>query len=586
MAFRDDERAQSVVIGSLLIFAILIISFSSYQAFVVPQENRGVEIDHFQETEDSFSEFRNNIVNAVGTDESRSTSLRLGTRYPTRAIALNPPPAAGRLETTGAGEVEVTGAGTVGDVCRADGGTPTTRSLVYTPSYNEYDEPKGIGYESRVVSREFRGGSVYDQRLVRSTNGADQISLSLLTGEVSENGVESYVLEVNGSNRYSTTITNPTITIPSRFNATQWDGDILEGRSDIDATDVNGGDRVELDFDGGDYTVTCAVFGLDSAPAFTPPDSGGGGGGNDVGTGGTERWDTGTTSRRISTQGGVWTGIGVVDSVVLSNPRLSPIKASGDPVAGERYLRLAVTVGDPPSGDRRFVFVIPQASSGFAFTWDQSDRRFEFSGNKKIRIYEEDAATDDAPQSVFDNELKTSVVNDWYLNDTDLNLLDPGSYEGIDQDGGETLKTIRNYLNNTGQEAFINDAEGRVNLTIEDRGISPDRSSEFQNVEVEASDVNGQNANSVTVTYSTTDDSGVNEIQFDAFKNDANGKRLAEDSAGPADSPYTVDLNEQVNTLRDDIYVRVTLVPNSGTDQVCTGTITTTVESVTLDCRM
>ena len=583
MSLWVDRRGQSVVIGSLLIFTFLIIAFSSYQAFVVPSQNQQIEAEHFQETEDGFSELRSSIVNAVGTDSSRSTSLRLGTRYPTRAIALNPPPAAGRLETTGGGNVDFD---TSQNVCRGDSGPVTTRSLVYTPSYNEYGEPRAIGYESRLVSREFRGGSVYDQRLVRSASG-DQISLYLLTGEVSENGVGSYTLEVNGSNRYSTTITDPTITIPSRFNATQWEEDILADRSDVTATDV--GDRVELDFDGGDYDISCAVVGLDSDPAFTPPSSsggggGGGGGGNNIGTGGTESWDTGNTSRRISTQGGVWTGIGDVDSVVLSNPRLSPIKASGDPVAGERYLRLAVTVGDPPNGDRRFVFVIPEASNGIKFTWDQSDRRFELSGNRKVRIYEEDANTDDAPQSVFDYELKTSVVNDWYLNGTDLNLLDPASYDGIDQDGEDTLNTIRNYLNNAGQEAFITDAEGRVNLTIEDRGVSPDRSSEFQNVEAEASDVNGVNANSVTFTYSTTDDSGVNEIQFEVFKNNASGKRLAEDSADPTDSPYKVDLDEQVNTVQNDIYVRVTLVPNSGADQVCTGTIITQVMPVTLDC--
>ena len=68
-----DARGQSVVIGSLLIFTVLILAFSGYQAFAVPDQNAEVEIDHFQENEDRFSEFRSNIVIAVGTEETRST---------------------------------------------------------------------------------------------------------------------------------------------------------------------------------------------------------------------------------------------------------------------------------------------------------------------------------------------------------------------------------------------------------------------------------------------------------------------------------------------------------------------------------
>ncbi len=259
-----------MVIGSLLIFTILILAFSGYQAFAVPDQNAQVEAEHFQTVEDQFSRLQGDAVNAVDSTDVRSTSITLGTRYPSRAFALNPPPAAGRLETTAAGDVEFA---TGESVCRAGGATATTRSLVYTPGYGEFAEPRAVGYESRVLSREFEGGTRYDQRLVRSTGGADEISLFLLTGAVSENGVDSYSLELNGSNRHTTTLTNPQVTLPSRFEAATWENEILGGRSDVTATDV--GDRVELSFDGGDYRVSCAVVGLDGTPAFTPPSDGG-----------------------------------------------------------------------------------------------------------------------------------------------------------------------------------------------------------------------------------------------------------------------------------------------------------------------
>jgi len=119
----------------------------------------------------------------------RSTSFRLGARYPIRLVTLNPPPAAGRLDTTDSVEVEFTT--TTDDVCRAGGGTPTARSLVYRPNYNEFEEPDAVSYEARLLSREFESGGCFGQWLVRSSSGNDKINLFLLTGDVSANGLDT-----------------------------------------------------------------------------------------------------------------------------------------------------------------------------------------------------------------------------------------------------------------------------------------------------------------------------------------------------------------------------------------------------------
>jgi hypothetical protein len=92
----------------------------------------------------------------------------------------------------------------------------------------------------------------------------------LLTGEVSENGIGASNIEIDATNRYSTTVENATITLPSRFSANDWNNDILADRSDVTVTN-NGTNQVDLDFTGGDYTVSCAVAGLNSEPEFSPP---------------------------------------------------------------------------------------------------------------------------------------------------------------------------------------------------------------------------------------------------------------------------------------------------------------------------
>ena len=37
-----DERGQAIQIGAVLLFGLLIISFASYQAFVVPNQNKQI----------------------------------------------------------------------------------------------------------------------------------------------------------------------------------------------------------------------------------------------------------------------------------------------------------------------------------------------------------------------------------------------------------------------------------------------------------------------------------------------------------------------------------------------------------------
>lgn len=281
MIFRPDERAQSTLVGFIVLFGILVIAFSSYQAVVVPNQNAEVEFNHFQDIQDDFSEFRSAVINSVGEDDDRSVSFKLGEQYPARLIALNPPPISGQLATTPARPVTVESGGDdrTADVCGTD--DATSRSLVYRPNYNEFRSPEAVSYENTFVSREFTDGSVYDaQRLVRERDGSpDRIDLLLLNGSVSRASQDSYSVEINSSGRGSAEVEDPVVTIPSRFDADTWENEILSDVNNINAITQPEPGLIEIEFDPGTYRVSCAVAGLDSAPEFEPPDTGGDGDG-------------------------------------------------------------------------------------------------------------------------------------------------------------------------------------------------------------------------------------------------------------------------------------------------------------------
>lgn len=281
MTFADDERGQPVVIGALLIFTILILAFAGYQAFVVPNQNAEVEFNHFQDVQSDFSELRSTTINSVGSNEERSASLTLGTQYPARLFALNPSPVSGQLSTTPPRQVTVDGdSGIVtGEICGST--DATSRSLVYTPNYNEFRSPQAVSFENTFVSREFRDANRYgDQRLVQQrSDGPDRIDLLLLNGSISRGGQTAFSLDIRGSSRRSTTVENPIITVPSRFSATEWENEILDGVNNIDGISSPETGLIRIEFSG-TYRVSCAVAGLNGEPAFGP--EGDADGGNDI----------------------------------------------------------------------------------------------------------------------------------------------------------------------------------------------------------------------------------------------------------------------------------------------------------------
>ncbi|WP_135661530.1 Ig-like domain-containing protein [Halorhabdus rudnickae] len=160
MAFRDDDRGQAIQIGAVLLFAVLVIAFSLYQAFVVPNQNAQVESNHLQTVEGQLQDLRDGIVNVPKTGNGRSVRVSMGTNYPARAVALNPPPASGQLRTVGTADPAVNF--TIANARALDeetadywNGTNRTRGtggVVYEPDYNQFQNAPTLVYDSTTLS--------------------------------------------------------------------------------------------------------------------------------------------------------------------------------------------------------------------------------------------------------------------------------------------------------------------------------------------------------------------------------------------------------------------------------------------------
>ncbi|QCC51240.1 beta strand repeat-containing protein [Halapricum salinum] len=245
MQLRDDRRGQAIQIGAVLLLGAVVLTFSVYQATVVPQQNSEIEFKHSQTVQDQLSDVRNAIVSTGQIGDGRSVSVTLGTNYPSRTIALNPPPPVGSLGTVGSTNesVNVTVAnaeasGETGDFWTGANRSYNTGALVYRPGYNEYQGAPVTWYENSVLFNQFRSANltVSDQRLL----DGDRISLVTLNGSYYASQSESVSLDLRGVSTSSRTVSvtnatadsNVTITLPTRLTRSDW-LELLDGEDHV-----------------------------------------------------------------------------------------------------------------------------------------------------------------------------------------------------------------------------------------------------------------------------------------------------------------------------------------------------------------
>jgi hypothetical protein len=273
--FEGDDRGQSVQIGAILLFGLLIVGLSFTQAFVVPQENRGVEFGSYVEASDDLTAHYHDVL-AAGTQGSQTgQTVQTGVRYPARTILVNPGPAAGTVRTTAARNVTIADVvavsgehGNVQGFWDTDARGPrnySTRHVAFDPGYNELDASpvvvSGVG-----TYRLGSGGQVaLTEQPFLSGN---RITLVTVDGDVETGGISTSLSAAPTSvATRSVTVTGDggsdfNITLPVPGDATAWNASSgarsLRANPNVVGTEVNGS-RVDVTFDGSArYTLRLA----------------------------------------------------------------------------------------------------------------------------------------------------------------------------------------------------------------------------------------------------------------------------------------------------------------------------------------
>jgi len=254
-----DRRGQSIQIGAILLFAALIIAFASYQAFVVPNQNREVEFNHNRGVQSDMQDLRNAIVSVGGSDDSRSVTVELGTRYPSRLAARNPGPPSGSLRTVGTTDdsvgLRIANAQTTGETGDFwnESQRYNTGTVRYRPGYNVYTNPPDTVYDQTALYNRFPSGNitVSNQSFIDGTD----ITLVVLNGSVSRSSTEATSVDVRSVSSSTERVrleddgSPVTITFASTRSAAYWDFlEETQSRSVADVTNASSG--------GGFYNVS------------------------------------------------------------------------------------------------------------------------------------------------------------------------------------------------------------------------------------------------------------------------------------------------------------------------------------------
>ncbi|MES3517362.1 MAG: hypothetical protein PPP58_06845 [Natronomonas sp.] len=183
-------------------------------------------------------------MTATATGQTRTTTLTLGTDYPTRLAALNPPPASGTVQTTEREEITV-------EIDGEDDFTAETRQLEYEANYNELQNAPTYRFDNTVAYQTFdqSDGSfaMSSQQLVSGST----LNLVPIRGEFAESRTGAAEVEFQPLETETIEEDIGKVRIPSELSEDEWER-LLEG-DDVGVNDVGrDGDIIEIDFEDGE----------------------------------------------------------------------------------------------------------------------------------------------------------------------------------------------------------------------------------------------------------------------------------------------------------------------------------------------
>lgn len=256
-------RAQSHVLGAILLFGILVLLLGLIQMTAVPDWNQSLEVDHSQTVQEDIDALSGSIHQTAVTGQSTTSGVQIGLRYPTRPFLFNPPDPAGRLQTVDAGSIELDNVDFVGvDNYWVDEDpnqfAAETSHLVYQPDYNEFETPPTTRYENGIVFNRFDGTT-----LPLSTRGfldGERISLVALAGDLEREAAGKVQVPVRPESAPSQTVgltsatDDPiTVSVPTTYPESEWES-LLEGEFQSNGGHIVG-DAAGVAVEDGELTV-------------------------------------------------------------------------------------------------------------------------------------------------------------------------------------------------------------------------------------------------------------------------------------------------------------------------------------------
>lgn len=249
MDFGPDDRAQAIQVGAVLLFAMLVIAMSVYQAQVVPRENAEIEFNNYLDASNDMTVLRNDILGVAATDAQRGTTVTTGTTYPARVFFVNPGPATGRVTTGPAENISIANVKSPGVKKNVDLFLQSesseleysTRDVLFDPSYNEIDdEVAPVVVTNGFTYRNYSSPVPLTTQTIIKGN---RLTFVTVEGELDAGGVKT-PLTANPVSAHTRTITvtNRTadplvVTVPSPIPASTWENEIIAGQ--MDPADTN-----------------------------------------------------------------------------------------------------------------------------------------------------------------------------------------------------------------------------------------------------------------------------------------------------------------------------------------------------------
>lgn len=247
--FAGDTRGVASVIGFVFLIGILVLLLAVYQAQVVPQQNAETELAHHEETRYELRSLHHAISDVSQKQSPRFQSISLGTDYQPRTLGINPPPAAGTIQTE-QHNISISNGSDTGNI------SIPTQFIEYQPKYNELD----IGstwYENSVLYLDERdrgnGIAVIEHQELVDESG--NVTVVALQNEFQETGTGRVTLELYPSNNLNnvslpdTNGNNYTVKIPTRLNRTSYWESQLGDSIDFDPVDGEDYDLLNLSVD-------------------------------------------------------------------------------------------------------------------------------------------------------------------------------------------------------------------------------------------------------------------------------------------------------------------------------------------------